>query len=94
MAPRLRNTSAETLVVTSFPNPVRDQLSVQIAAPAAGQVRMTLSNAMGQQLLVQRFEAGEEMIERQLDVHDLAAGVYLLEVRTATQSQTIKVRKF
>ena len=95
LAPRLGSTSAETLAVTSFPNPVQGQLNVQIAAPAAGQVQMTLRNALGQELLVQRFEAGAEgMMERQLDMSDLAAGVYLLEVKTASESKTVKVRKF
>ena len=93
--PRLGNTSMETLVVTSFPNPVRDQLNVQISVPKADQVVLSLSNAVGQKLIIQHFDAhAEGMIVRNVEMRDLATGVYLLEVKTSTASKTIKVRKF
>ncbi len=91
---RLGENGLEPLTVAAFPNPTRDRLNVQLAAPAFSEVALTLSNAVGQKLLVERFEATEGMLERQLDVSEFAAGVYLLEVRTATESKTIKIRKF
>ncbi len=83
------------LSVSAFPNPVHNQLNVNIIAPSASQVQMTLRNAIGQELIVQRFEADAEgIMVRNIEMSDLAAGVYLLEVRTDKESKTIKVRKF
>ncbi len=84
----------EPLAVAAFPNPTQDRLNVELAAPAFSQVELSLSNAMGQKLLVERFEADASgIISRRLEMGDLAAGMYMLEVKTATESKTIKVVK-
>ncbi len=92
---RMGANGLEPLEVAAFPNPTQDRLNVQLAAPAFTQVELTLSNAMGQKLLVERFEADASgIISRRLEMGDLAAGMYMLEVKTSTESKTIKVRKF
>ncbi len=85
---------AEELMINAFPNPVHDQLNVALNAPAYEQIQLSLTNAIGQRLIINRFEADANgQIERRLEVGDLAAGVYLLEVRTATESRVVKVMK-
>ncbi len=92
---RMDANGLEPLEVAAFPNPTQDRLNVQLATPAFTQVELTLSNAMGQRLLIERFEADASgIISRRLEMGDLAAGMYMLEVKTATESKTIKVQKF
>ena len=95
VAYRLGEETLAPLAVTAFPNPVRNQLRVIINTPSTSEVQMTLRNTIGQELIIQRFDTNATgIIERIIAMDDLAAGVYLLEVRTDRESKTVKVRKF
>ncbi len=92
---RLEENDLQTMEVSAFPNPVQNSLNVVVNALGSKEVRLSLSNALGQELIVQQYAVDEMgMVNRQIDMQGLAAGVYLLEVRTDTETKTIKVRKF
>jgi hypothetical protein len=63
-----------------YPNPVADQLTVELVSPSKGQARVNAYNLMGQRMvsLVQEVAEGTNFI--QLDVSDYARGTYFFEV--------------
>ncbi len=78
------------LTVSAFPNPVTNALNVNITATSS--VHLALRNAIGQELLVQTFEANG-IVDRSIDMSDMAPGMYLLEIKTSTSSKIVKVIK-
>ena len=71
--------------VKIFPNPATDYLSVKFETPLAKTVKMTLHNIIGNIL-----ELESEIVddyEIRIRVKELPAGVYLLAVRDAGNSQ-------
>ncbi len=72
--------------VKIFPNPATDYLSVKFETPSAKNVKMTLHNIIGNIL-----ELESEIVddyEIRIRVKELPAGVYLLAVRDASNSQS------
>ncbi len=78
------------LTVKAFPNPVTHALSVKVSAMA--RVQLSLRNAVGQELIVQHFDA-EGLAERSIDMSDFAAGIYFLKIRTEAETKTVKIIK-
>ena len=69
-----------------FPNPANDRFTVE--APKAI-VAATLSNVLGQEVKAFSFAASQSL---QLNVSDLDAGIYILQLRTAeNEISTAKV---
>ncbi len=93
-----REAAAQGLVsqiaVDAFPNPVTSHLTVKGMIGNVTEATITLRNAVGQELIVQRFDVEEGgMIEHRIEMGDLAAGVYLVEVRAGEERKTLKVVK-
>ncbi len=91
---RVGGDGLQAMEVSAFPNPVKNSLNVVVNAPNTTDARLSLSNALGQELIVHTYQVDEMgIINRQIEMEGLAAGVYLLEVRTDTETKTIKVVK-
>ena len=77
----------------TFPNPVRDQATVQFAVQEAQPVVIEVYNTLGQRVrtvLDEQVEA-ETTREISLNVDDLASGMYMVRMRGETFSTTQKV---
>ena len=77
----------------TFPNPVRDQATVQFAVQEAQPVVIEVYNTLGQRVrtvLDEQVEA-ETTREISLNVDDLASGMYIVRMRGETFSTTQKV---
>ncbi|MFK7935322.1 MAG: T9SS type A sorting domain-containing protein [Saprospiraceae bacterium] len=62
-----------------FPNPAREQATLQVVLPQSEQVTLQIYNQLGQ--AVKTIPLGEvDFIDEQLDISDLTNGVYLLRV--------------
>lgn len=68
------------------PNPVQDVLTIELPD---GSGELTLTNAQGQ-IVARRTEQGAQAL---LDVHSLPAGLYLLTLRSGSQTATAKIVK-
>ncbi|MBD0256657.1 MAG: T9SS type A sorting domain-containing protein [Cytophagales bacterium] len=81
------------VTVDAYPNPVRDVLSVLLAAPAGGPLQLSLTDLQGRSLLERevRLQGKTERVE--LPFGDQQPGPYLLHVRSAAGHQVLKVVK-
>ena len=89
-------TPIPALTVRAYPNPFSSSLKVEINADT--QVQASLYNIKGQRVLQQRLipqggKAGLQLDNASAESRNLPAGVYLLKVRTATASRTVKLVK-
>jgi len=76
----------------SFPNPARNQASINFALPTDGPIRIELLNVDGRRIatiLDDVFEAGRHNLD--LPVTDLASGVYFYRMTTERERRTRKL---
>jgi len=80
--------------LSAYPNPFREQLAITMEAPEADKAQLTLRNMNGQQLLRQdlSIQKGANSFPLPAMVR-LPAGLYLLNIATSHQQQTIRVLK-
>ncbi len=77
----------------AFPNPVTNQLFVELDAAQPGDLRLTLLNAIGQKAYQEAVEVMPGKNKFSLPMQELAAGVYVLEVSQGSQKAHIKLVK-
>jgi hypothetical protein len=83
---------AGELDVTLYPNPTTGKFRVEFAGASATGVTTTLTDAVGSERLRNRHKVvGENTLE--MDVTDLKAGVYLLQVQSGEKRRLLKVMK-
>lgn len=80
--------------LTVFPNPVQDQLNVQLDLDHGTEANFRLVNASGQTLLQQQQELVEGRNNMSFNVSDLPAGHYWLEVTDSESASRTAVMKF
>ncbi len=82
-----KNLQVQTVV---FPNPVRDELNVLIAATATGTATIRVVNLMGQTLFTTQRDINSPEILFTTDASTLPVGVYVVEVSTATAKTAVR----
>ena len=90
---RLGATEREQLVVTSFPNPFRDQLNYRLEG-VEEEAQVRLLDMTGR--VVETLDSNVSTIapsDGMIRTSEIAAGIYFLEVRTATERKLMKVVK-
>ncbi|MGL4598571.1 MAG: T9SS type A sorting domain-containing protein, partial [Bacteroidia bacterium] len=77
--------------IEAFPNPADEQLSIRLTTEQSFYGRLSLTNILGEQVLSQMYSSttGENFLN--LDVSNLSAGIYFLELETQTGIQTRKI---
>lgn len=76
-----------------YPNPVRDQLNIQITGAENGRYQWGLFNKHGQRLRADQIEVIDGRADRLIPVADLPAGAYLLRLHNGRGVQTTLVAK-
>jgi len=80
---------SDAFLITTYPNPVDDELLVSIEGEIAGNSYIQISDLSGR--IIKRLEVmGNRM---QLDVRDLSPGVYMILYVDDQRSQTIRINK-
>ena len=74
-----------------FPNPVQDNLNIKIDLDRVSKVSYTLSNSLGQQMLVQDLGLQEGAVQLKLQTANLAQGLYILNLVVGSERITEKV---
>jgi hypothetical protein len=78
---------------TTYPNPVDDQFSVNIEGAGGEKVRLQLLDISGRTILDKVMTAGPATYQETISMAQKQAGMYLLRVSTATQTQSLKILK-
>ena len=73
---------------TAYPNPATDAISIAADLPTAGPVRIELLDVLGRPLRRQLLTAPAGPLRQLVDLHGLAAGVYLLRLTPPTGPAT------
>lgn len=76
-----------------FPNPTFDQFSIRFANNISGNVRIALSNVIGETLFSQSLSSIIAKQQIQFDVSDFAAGIYLITIKTENETHALKIVK-
>jgi len=80
----------EVPIVRLYPNPARNEVIVYFEKPITGG-NLRLYNSIGNRILAQRMAKGS--LQQRIDVSKLPAGVYQLQVQTASLLETFKLIK-
>jgi Mg-chelatase subunit ChlD len=87
-----KNALPSDVDLRSYPNPARQQATVEYALPESGPVRLVLYDVLGRRVAVLadgRREAGRHRV--QLDASDLSSGVYFGRLRVGERVVTRKI---
>ena len=81
------------LKATAFPNPVTDNLTVDINGATGEQVRLLLVDLTGRTLIDKVIEVKSEHHQENIQMQQKPTGFYILKVKTPMQMHTVKVLK-
>ncbi|MEM9887070.1 MAG: N-acetylmuramoyl-L-alanine amidase [Bacteroidota bacterium] len=79
--------------VQIFPNPVQDQLALQIENDLFGQLVMELQDMAGRPIRQQLFTKQQRQFQTNFDVSDLPKGFYLLRIEQAQERLSLRFSK-
>jgi hypothetical protein len=85
------STQSAALSIFVYPNPARENLTVEYANTGNEKTTIELLNLLGQPLIITQPETNIGLNRLRLNASNLAAGVYLLRVSTTLQSKTVRV---
>jgi serine protease len=74
-----------------FPVPAREQVRVRLENAAQGKVELVLFDLAGRQLLSNSFQKNGQLLEVNLDLGVIPAGMYILEMRDESGRKTKRV---
>ena len=72
--------ATDALVISLYPNPVRERLTVDLLSGYAGRVELVITDATGRQLQRQYLDKVADLHRTRLDVSALPTGTYRLQV--------------
>lgn len=81
----------DSMALTVFPNPFRDQVQVQINNESAGQLRINVIDQSGRSLREYEFVKGAGTQLETISLGDLPVGVYYIRVQMASWQKTMRV---
>ncbi|MCS6808850.1 MAG: IPT/TIG domain-containing protein, partial [Bacteroidota bacterium] len=76
-----------------YPNPAVEQVTVQANVERAGKLVITVTNALGQRVLVEEHNAAVGFFSRMLNLRALPAGSYMVEVTDGVRRSVEKIVK-
>ncbi len=80
-------------LVKAYPNPVQDQLLIEVNLTETSSVQVDLYNSQGQIVASQSFEAGEGAFTQKIEAGSLPAGLYFLRVSGETWTAVQQIVK-
>ena len=73
-----------------WPNPNSGQFSMTLRGEAMGDLQVSFTNVLGQVILNDKLDFRSGSVTKEFSFDDLAAGVYIFQVRSATMRFTEK----
>lgn len=77
------NNANSTLSLEYYPNPVRNNLAIQLQSADRGLVRIRLRGLDGKVLREQQLMKNQELLSTKLDMQELNTGAYFMEIEIA-----------
>lgn len=85
--------SLDEISMSAFPNPTQGELNIQIANVQENEGTIFLYNALGQIVEEQSISFSERKADIQLDMKNIAIGIYTLSLQSGNVQKTLKVVK-
>jgi hypothetical protein len=82
---------ADVVKVTIYPNPASDVINIKLESPLDGEVKIYLIDSQGKMLKTDFME--ETMLEKEINLQDIPAGIYYLKMIKGKLSNVYKVVK-
>jgi len=79
------------LVFQPYPNPTNQSLNIEYILAKPAECLITITNSMGKQVYVNKFENQTQYNKLELDVSEFAVGVYYLQVQSGGERESRKV---
>lgn len=79
--------------ITVSPNPVDNQMVIDVTSSYKGLIEFNLLNAGGRSIQTVRSQKSASQLRQSLDLHTLPAGSYLLRVQQGDRQRTVTVLK-
>jgi ELWxxDGT repeat protein len=79
--------------IRSYPNPVRDHLSIVFNSTTGGKVLIRITDLSGKQLYIRNYNQGISSNLQNVDVSGYASGTYFIQMVTDKETKTIKFVK-
>jgi hypothetical protein len=81
----------DVVKVTLYPNPASDVVNIKLESPLDGEVKLFLLDSRGKLIKTDFME--ETAVEKEINLQDLPAGLYLLKMTKGKLSNVYKVVK-
>jgi hypothetical protein len=81
----------DVVKVTLYPNPASDIVNIKLGSPLDGEVKLFLLDSRGRLIKTDFME--ETAVEKEINLQDLPAGLYLLKMTKGKLSNVYKVVK-
>jgi hypothetical protein len=81
----------DVVKVTLYPNPASDIVNIKLGSPLDGEVKLFLLDSRGKLIKTDFME--ETAVEKEINLQDLPAGLYLLKMTKGKLSNVYKVVK-
>jgi hypothetical protein len=81
----------DVVKVTLYPNPASDVVNIKLESPLDGEVKLFLLDSRGKLIKTDFME--ETAVEKEINLQDLPAGLYLLKMSKGKLSNVYKVVK-
>lgn len=85
------------LQIDLFPNPMRNELYMQVYSPEQQAVMLSISDVLGQEILPQTsvvfYQGFQKMTINQIDWNNLKPGTYFFKISGVTNERTLRVVK-
>jgi hypothetical protein len=85
------NEESQPLSFSVFPNPSTDNLSIELKSATESTAIITISNILGKKLQQKTIQASSASFKANLNVNDLATGVYLVTVNAGSSQATKRI---
>jgi PKD repeat protein len=81
-------------VLSLYPNPIINNLSIELSDPGKGQIKINLTDIKGRIVKTVINEKNEDFCKNTLDISDLSSGIYFINIQVGEYNTTSKVIKF
>ncbi len=87
----IKNTDAADLAFEVYPNPTNDETTVFVRADGVADVKVTVTNSIGQLVYNKEHKLNAGSNNVSLDCKNLAAGIYIVTLQSENKNQTKKL---
>ncbi len=77
--------------ISIYPNPCRGKLSIEMNSSSTGEIRLTLSDILGQQLINHEVQLKNGKNVHHLNLEGFSKGIYMLKLQDGSNTLTRKV---